>query len=82
VTAGMRRLGAPRAAKVRVGAGGVPAVVGRACVDSVAEEWVVEDRWWTARPVRRRYFELVLEDGRNAMVFRDLQTGRWFSQRG
>ena len=33
---------------------------------------MVEDRWWTARPLRRRYFELVLEDGRNVVVFRDL----------
>jgi hypothetical protein len=77
----MRRLGAPRAAAVHVGAGGVPAAVARTCVESVAEEWIVEDRWWTGRPLRRRYFELVLEDGRNAVVFRDLGTGRWFSQR-
>ena len=51
-------------------------------VDSVREEWVVEDRWWTGRPVRRRYFELVLADGRNVVVFRDLVAGGWFSQRG
>jgi hypothetical protein len=82
VTPGMRRLGAPRAVDVRTGAGGMPAGVGRASVESVAEEWVVEDRWWTGRPLRRRYFELVLEDGRNAVVFRDLGTGRWYSQRG
>jgi hypothetical protein len=81
VTPGMRRLGIPRAAEVRTDAGGVPAGVGRASVDSVAEEWVVEDRWWTTRPIRRRYFELVLENGRNAVVFRDLGTGRWYSQR-
>ena len=35
----------------------------------------MEDRWWTGRPVRRRYFELVLAGGRNAVVFREL-TGR------
>ena len=50
-------------------------------VDSVREEWVVEDRWWTGRPLRRRYFELVLKDGRNIVVFRDLVTGGWFLQR-
>ncbi len=59
-----------------------PVALGRSPVESVAEEWVVEDRWWTGRPLRRRYFELVLEDGRNAVVFRDLGTGRWFAQRG
>jgi hypothetical protein len=43
---------------------------------------MVEDRWWTGRPLRRRYFELVLDDGRNAVVFRDLEQGGWFEQRG
>jgi len=51
-------------------------------VDSVKEEWLVEDRWWTGTPLRRRYFELVLEDGRNAVVFNDLVAGGWFEQRG
>jgi hypothetical protein len=50
-------------------------------VDSVREEWVVEDRWWTGRPLRRRYFEVVLLDGRNVVVFRDLVGGGWFLQR-
>jgi hypothetical protein len=52
-------------------------------VETVAEEWVVEDRWWTGRPLKRRYFELVLADGRNTIVFRDLRGGgRWYSQVG
>jgi hypothetical protein len=55
--------------------------VGRSRVEAVSEEWVVEDRWWTGRPLRRRYFELVLADGRNAVVFFDLVGGRWFAQR-
>jgi hypothetical protein len=42
---------------------------------------VVEDRWWTGRPLRRRYFELVLVNGRNVVVFRDLVGGGWFTQR-
>jgi hypothetical protein len=55
--------------------------VGPAEVDSVREEWVVEDRWWTGRPLRRRYFELVLANGRNVVVFHDLVGGEWFMQR-
>ena len=45
-------------------------------------EWVVEDRWWTGAPLRRRYFELVLADGRDVVIFREL-TGerRWYEQR-
>jgi hypothetical protein len=74
-------LGAPRPARVRAGARGVPAFVDALRVEHVLEEWVVEDRWWTGRPLRRRYFECVLENGRNAVVFRDLVRRRWFEQR-
>ena len=80
--AGLRRLSTPRPAAVRAGPGGVPAAVGGAAVEAVIEEWVVEDRWWTGAALRRRYFELVLADGRNAVVFCDLRSGGWFTQRG
>ena len=47
----------------------------------VREEWLVEDGWWTQKPLRRRYFELVLEDGSDVVVFCEPETGRWFRQR-
>jgi len=84
----VRRLAEPRAAGVRADAAGVPAELGGRPVESVLEEWFVEDRWWGERPIRRRYFELVLAGGRNAVVFRDLARaggdpgGGWFEQRG
>ena len=78
----MRRLSQPKPAEVEVGPDGMPSAVRRSTVHSVAEDWVVEDRWWTGRPLRRRYFELVLADGANVVVFRDLGSGRWFSQAG
>jgi hypothetical protein len=77
-----RRLYRPRAATVVASGDGVPVRVGRADVDTVREEWLVEDRWWSARPLRRRYFELTLAGGANAVVFRDLVSGRWYSQKG
>ena len=54
----------------------------RAPVALVREEWRVVDRWWTEDPVSRRYFEVVLQTGENAIVFRDEERQRWFSQRG
>jgi hypothetical protein len=77
-----RTLSRPRPVTVLAGADGVPARLGERAVEAVREEWVVEDRWWTGRPLRRRYFELVLEDGVNAVVFHDLAQKRWFAQRG
>jgi hypothetical protein len=78
---GSRRLGDPKPATVEADSRGTPAAVGSVAVDTLREEWVVEDRWWTGRPLRRRYFELVLVDGRNVVVFRDLVGGGWFLQR-
>ena len=78
---GARRLGSPRPVAVQADERGVPTAVAGVAVEGVREEWVVEDRWWTPRPLRRRYFELVLANGRNAVVFRDLVAGKWLSQR-
>jgi hypothetical protein len=61
--------------------GGLPRAVGAVAVEAVREEWLVEDRWWTLSPLRRRYFELALADGRCVVVFRELEDGRWFAQR-
>jgi hypothetical protein len=81
VTPPPRRLGVPRPAAVRSDARGAVQSVAGTPVEAVLEEWVVEDRWWTGRPLRRRYLELVLADGRNVVVFRDLVRGGWYEQR-
>ena len=74
--AGPRAEGRPPAA-----GRGIPIRVAGSPVEAIREEWLVEDRWWTSRPLRRRYYELVLADGRCVVVFRDLERGGWFSQR-
>ena len=78
---GPRRLGVPRPATVRAGGDGRPLAVGRREVEAVRESWLVEDRWWTDRPLRRRYWEVVTGGGRNVVVFRDLVARRWYRQR-
>ena len=81
---GLRRLGDPRPALVRAARCGRPVALGSTPVEAVSEEWLVEDCWWTDAPLRRRYFELVLANGRNVVVFCDLEAGegRWYEQRG
>ena len=76
-----RRLGRPGPVQVVAGAHTTPVRVDGIAVESILEEWVVENGWWTEGPLRRRYFELVLADGRDAVVFRDLSSGRWYRQR-
>ena len=59
----------------------IPHRVNRQEVAIVREEWRIVDRWWTEEPVDRRYFDLVLETGENAVVYRDGESGTWFTQR-
>jgi hypothetical protein len=76
-----RRLAVPRRVAVTAADGGRPLEVAGERVDSVRESWLVEDRWWTERPVRRRYWEVVTIAGRDEVVFCDLLSGRWWHQR-
>lgn len=79
---GESRLYWPQPVEVRAGENGVPISVGATAVEAVREDWLVEDRWWASRPLRRRYFELALADGRCIVVFREpAEDGRWFLQR-
>jgi hypothetical protein len=84
------RVNKPWPVPVQVGPDGAPRAVGRLAVESVREEWLVEDGWWTQKPLQRRYFELVLEDGSDVVVFREASSDgsrsrvpshQWFRQR-
>ena len=75
---------------VQTGPDGKPQAVGRLAVESVREEWLVEDGWWTQKPLQRRYFELVLSDGSDVVVFSEASADgsrsrapshQWFRQR-
>ena len=77
-----RALNLPRPVGVRSRGGGVPGEVDGEEIELVREAWLVEDRWWTGRPLRRRYWEVVSRRGRNVVVFHDLQSGDWFTQAG
>jgi len=78
---GPKRLGTPRLARVRASDDGRPVSVDGREVDAVRESWLVEDRWWTDAPLRRRYWEVVTSCGRDVVVFRDLEGAGWFTHR-
>ena len=77
----MKRLAKPKRAAVCAGGQGRPESVDGRVVEAVRESWLVEDRWWTHKPVRRRYWEVVTTCGRDLVVFRDLVEGEWYRQR-
>jgi hypothetical protein len=78
---GHKRLSVPKRVAVGTGAAGRPERVDGREVDSVRESWLIEDRWWTEKPLRRRYWEVVTVCGRDEVVFHDLHTGAWWRQR-
>ena len=81
----LRRLNAPRTIEVRAEAGGAPSALRRRGrwveVAEVLDRYRTDDRWWTAEPISRSYYALLLEDGRAVTVFRDEVSGGWSEQR-
>ena len=72
----------PQPIEVELSTEAVPLAVAGIAVEAVREDWLVEDRWWTPKPLQRRYLELVLANGRNLVVFREpAADGDWFEQR-
>jgi hypothetical protein len=72
----------PQPVEVEADLEGVPVGVGGVEVEAIREQWLVEDQWWTPRPLSRRYFELVLRGGRCVVVFCEpFPGGSWYSQR-
>jgi hypothetical protein len=59
---------------------GTPLSVAGERIEMAQESWLVEDRWWTEQPIRRRYWELITVRARNVVVFHDLVADRWFTQ--
>jgi hypothetical protein len=78
---GVRRLGAPRRAHVSTDTEGTPTAVDGQEVDGIRETWLLEDRWWTEEPLRRRYWEVITTSGSDQVVFHDLIGRGWWSQR-
>ncbi len=81
----LRRLNVPRPAEVAVDDGGAPTALvlkgRRYQVAEVLDRYRTDDRWWTAAPIARTYYELLLEDGRAMTLFRDDLRGGWWEQR-
>ena len=74
------RLYRPRACEVQADSDGTPLRIDGVGVEAIREEWLVQDAWWTDKPLGRHYFELVLTDGRNLVVFRK-GANTWCHQR-
>jgi hypothetical protein len=73
-------LNTPQPIRVEANAKGEPYRINGQPIEFIREEWKVVDRWWTDRPINRRYFEVFLESGKRFVVFFDNENQRWFTQ--
>jgi hypothetical protein len=71
-----RRLAEPVQVQVSFDQHGRPTSVAGREVAAVRDSWLVEDRWWTKAPIRRRYYEVVTTAGAVEVVYRE-PGGRW-----
>ena len=86
----VRSINTPEPVRVEVSAGGAPGMlaetrgrgkaVSRLTVESVEDTWRIADEWWREVPIVRTYFEVLLEDGRRTVLYRDDITHQWFKQ--
>ncbi len=72
----------PRRIAVAEGARGQPVRVAEHQVLAIREEWRVEEGWWSQTPTRRRYFEVVLDDGRLCVIYEDRSSHAWWRHGG
>jgi hypothetical protein len=77
----VKRLSEPKPVTVDTADDGRPQHIDGHAIEAVRESWLIEDRWWTDRPLRRRYWEVVTADGRNLVAFRGRGRGGWLTQR-
>lgn len=81
----LRALNAPQRVQVELDEQRRPTVIkwpakSEKRVESIGENWRMDDEWWR-QPIVRRYVEVVLEGGGRAVLFEDLISGEWFVQK-
>ena len=91
----LRALNVPQRVEVELDASGSPAKIemrSAECgvrniderepvtIEAVRETWRIDDEWWR-EPVRRKYYEVLVEGGGRVVLFVDLVTLEWFVQK-
>ena len=73
----------PEPVVVEEDAEGWPLTIGekrRQRIDTIDDCWRLDDEWWRPRPVSRLYYAIHLASGREMVIYKDLATGKWYSQ--
>ena len=47
-------------------------------VVEIQDRWRIDDEWWRDREIARMYFQCILDNGSQKIIFKDLCTGQWY----
>jgi hypothetical protein len=50
-------------------------------IEALQEVWRVSEAWWREEPVRRTYYQVLVDGGRALTLFEDEETGQWYEQK-
>jgi len=73
----------PEPLRVEEDAAGLPAAVRmkrRQAVISIEDRWRIDDEWWRAEAISRLYYNVLLASGQRLVLYKDLISGKWYSQ--
>lgn len=79
----LRSVNAPELIFVRIDKAGDPAWVKLKIMQKVVgirDRWRIDDEWWRPNAISRMYYSVVFENGRQAVVFKDLIGDKWYRQ--
>ena len=51
-------------------------------VASIDDVWEIVDEWWRAEPIARMYYKVTAQEIGAITIYRDLESGGWYHQRG
>ena len=49
-------------------------------VASVEDTWRIDDEWWREGPVSRLYYAVLCPAGQRLVIYKDLESGKWYRQ--
>jgi len=59
-----------------------PVAVGQIAVLSIDDRVEEDGEWWEPEPVWKMHYRVILEDGRELGIFRNMKTGSWYWELG
>jgi hypothetical protein len=62
---------------------GNPSIItlkGRHQVAEILDSWRIDDEWWRQEPISRMYYKVLLESGRQIVIYKDLIDLKWYRQ--